>query len=123
MSSHILAEVEATCDRILIINNGRVVVDGTAQELRKQAQGNEILRLGVEGGDINDIFEKMMEIESVETVDFIDFECQILEVQSYSNTSSVKAIFDVCVANDYYITELTPIETKLEDIFRELTTH
>jgi len=123
LSSHILAEVEATCDRILIINNGRVVVDGTAEEMRKQAQGNEILKLGVAGGDINDIFEKIMEIESVETVDFLDFECQHLEVQSYPNTSSVKAIFQTCVANDYYITELTPIETKLEDIFRELTTH
>ena len=123
LSSHILAEVEATCDRILIINNGRVVVDGTAEEMRKQAQGNEIIKLGVAGGDINDIFEKIMEIDSVETVDFLDFECQILEVQSYAKMSSVKAIFDTCVANNYYITELTPIETKLEDIFRELTTH
>jgi ABC-2 type transport system ATP-binding protein len=90
--------------------------------MRKQAKGNEILKIGVAGGDINDIFEKMMEIESVETVDFIDFECQILEVQSYAKMSSVKAIFDTCVANNYYLTELTPIETKLEDIFRELTT-
>lgn len=123
LSSHILAEVEATCDRILIINNGRIVVDGTAEELRKQAQGHEILKLGISGGDINDIFEKIMEIESVETVDFIDFENQKLEIQSYPQTSSVKAIFNTCVANNYYITELTPIETKLEDIFRELTTH
>ncbi len=122
LSSHILAEVEATCDRILIINNGRVVVDGTAKEMRKQAQGSEILKLGLAGGDLNHIFEKIMEIESVETVDFIDFDSQILEVQSYPDKSSIKAIFDTCVANNYYITELTPVETKLEDIFRELTT-
>jgi len=123
LSSHILAEVEATCDRILIINNGRIVVDGTAAELQKQAQGHEILKLGVAGGDISEIFEKLMEIETVENVDFIDFENQQLEVQSYPEASSIKAIFDTCVANGYYITELTPIETKLEDIFRELTTH
>jgi len=123
LSSHILAEVEATCDRILIINNGRIIVDGTADELRKQAQGHEVLKLGIAGGEISDISEKLMEIETVETVDFIDFESQLLEVQSYPQASSIKAIFDTCVANNYYITELTPIETKLEDIFRELTTH
>lgn len=123
LSSHILAEVEATCDRILIINNGRIVVDGTAAELRKQAQGNEILKLGVQGGHINDVFESLLEIESVDSIDLIDADKQLFEIQSLPDTSSVKAIFDACVQNNYYITELTPIETKLEDIFRKLTLH
>ena len=39
LSTHILPEVEATCDRILIINKGKIVADGTAQTLRKQSQG------------------------------------------------------------------------------------
>lgn len=123
LSSHILAEVEATCDRILIINNGRIVVDGTAAELRKQAQGNEILKLGVQGGHVNDIFECLLEIETVDSIDLIDADKQLFEIQSLPDTSSVKAIFDACVQNNYYITELTPTETKLEDIFRELTLH
>ncbi|MDE5418280.1 ATP-binding cassette domain-containing protein [Labilibaculum sp. DW002] len=123
LSSHILAEVEATCDRIMIINNGRVIVDGTAEELRKQAQGNEILKLGVSGGEIKDIFDQLLEIETIDSIDLIDEEKQLFEIQSVPNESSVKAIFDTCVANNYYITELTPIETKLEDIFRELTLH
>jgi ABC-2 type transport system ATP-binding protein len=123
LSSHILAEVEATCDRILIINNGRIVVDGTADELRRQAEGSEILRVGICGGDVNDIFEMLMNLETVETVDFIDVEKQLFEVQSNENVTSTKAIFDSCVQNQYYISELTPIETKLEDIFRELTLH
>ncbi|MBI9056284.1 MAG: ATP-binding cassette domain-containing protein [Labilibaculum sp.] len=123
LSSHILAEVEATCDRILIINNGRIVVDGTAAELRKQAQGSEILKLGVSGGEIKDIFDQLLEIETIDSIDLIDEEKQLFEIQSVPNESSIKAIFDTCVKNDYYITELTPTETKLEDIFRELTLH
>lgn len=123
LSSHILAEVEATCDRILIINNGRIVVDGTAETLRKQAAGNEILKLGIQGGDVNEIFESLLNIESIDSVDFIDIHKQLFEIQSLPETSSVKAIFDVCVQNNYYISELTPTETKLEDIFRELTLH
>ncbi len=123
LSSHILAEVEATCDRILIINNGRIVVDGTAETLRKQAAGNEIIKLGIQGGDVNEIFEKLLDIESIDSVDFIDIDKQLFEIQSQPDSSSVKAIFDVCVQNNYYISELTPTETKLEDIFRELTLH
>lgn len=123
LSSHILAEVEATCDRILIINNGRIVVDGTAAELRKQAQGNEILKLGVQGGSVDEIFEHLFEIDSIDSIDLIDTEKQLFEIQSLPDTSSIKAIFDACVRNNYYITELTPTETKLEDIFRELTLH
>ncbi len=123
LSSHILAEVEATCDRILIINNGRIVVDGTATELRKQAQGSEILKLGVEGGEIKDIFDQLLEIETIDSIDLIDEDKQLFEIQSIPKESSIKAIFDTCVKNDYYITELTPTETKLEDIFRKLTLH
>ncbi|WP_372752584.1 ATP-binding cassette domain-containing protein [Labilibaculum sp.] len=123
LSSHILAEVEATCDRILIINNGRIVVDGTAADLRKQAQGSEILKLRVQGGNIDEIFERLHEIESIESIDFIDVDKQIFEIQSLPETSSVKAIFDTCVRNNFYISELTPTETKLEDIFRQLTLH
>src|SRR5690606_26300786 len=48
LSSHILSEVEATCDRILIINRGRIVADGTAENLRKQAAGEEILKVQIE---------------------------------------------------------------------------
>jgi len=123
LSSHILAEVEATCDRILIIKNGRIMVDGTAEELRKQAQGNEILKVGIEGDDLNVIFDQLLEIETVETVDFLNHEEQLFEVQSMQDTSSRKAIFEICVKNNWYITQLTPTETRLEDIFRELTLH
>lgn len=123
LSSHILAEVEATCDRILIINNGRIVVDGTAAELRKQAKGNEILKLGVQGACIKDIFDCLLEIETIDSIDILDEDKHLFEIQSLPDTSSAKAIFDTCVQNNFYITELTPTETKLEDIFRELTLH
>ncbi|MCD4681153.1 MAG: ATP-binding cassette domain-containing protein, partial [Bacteroidales bacterium] len=53
LSSHILAEVEATCDRIMIINKGKIVADGTSANLRKQAQGREILKISIEEGDVN----------------------------------------------------------------------
>ena len=48
LSSHILSEVEATCGRILIINKGRIVADGTADTLRQQARGQELLTVHID---------------------------------------------------------------------------
>ena len=121
LSSHILAEVEATCDRIMIINKGKIVADGTSEELRKHAQGKEIIKATIEDGDVNEIFKALQKIDSVEVVDFIDKNSNSYEIQSKSERSSKKSIFKMCVENGWTLTELTPFETKLEDIFRELT--
>jgi len=121
LSSHILAEVEATCDRILIINKGRIVADGTAEDLRKSSQGKELLRVKIEGGDRNDVFQALKQLDSVEMVDFTGGDKEMLEVQSRAGQSSAKSVFRLCVEKGWFLTQLTPVETKLEDVFRELT--
>jgi ABC-2 type transport system ATP-binding protein len=121
LSSHILAEVEATCDRILIINKGKIVANGSAANLRKQAQGREILTVTIEDGSSNDIFTALQAIPSVALVDFISKSDNTFEVQSRPEMSSRKDIFKLCVDKGWALTQLTPTETKLEDVFRELT--
>lgn len=121
LSSHILAEVEATCDRILIINNGKIVADGTPGELRKKARGEEVVKITVEGADATTIYNALNEIASVSTVEALLKSDNTFEVHSKPNTSSRKDIFTMCVNKNWFLTEMTPTETKLEDIFRELT--
>ena len=121
LSSHILAEVEATCDRILIINKGKIVADGTAEELRKSAQGNEILHLGDDGPDKDQLFNALKEIPSVESVDFLEGKNGYLEIIAAKGHSSRKDVFNLCVKNNWELTAMIPIETKLEDVFRNVT--
>jgi ABC-2 type transport system ATP-binding protein len=121
LSSHILAEVEATCDRILIINKGKIVANGTPAELRRQAQGREILRITIEDGNRNEIFKALKEHPVVDLVDFVSVSGNSFEVQSKTGKSSRREVFKLCVDKGWMLTELTPTETKLEDIFRELT--
>jgi ABC-2 type transport system ATP-binding protein len=121
LSSHILAEVEATCDRIMIINHGKIVADGTSEELRKHAQGKEILKVTIEDADANLIHEHLSALETTEMVDIINTDSNTFEVQSKQETSSRRNIFNLCVKQGWTLTELSPLETKLEDIFRELT--
>ncbi|MGD2033847.1 MAG: ATP-binding cassette domain-containing protein [Bacteroidales bacterium] len=121
LSSHILAEVEATCDRILIINKGKIVADGTSSDLRSKAQNKEILKVTIEEGDRNDIYKSLQSINTVELVDVISQSGNSFEVHSNPGTSSRRAVFDLCVKKGWFLSELTPTETKLEDVFRELT--
>jgi len=122
LSSHILAEVEATCDRILIINKGKIVADGSTEELRKQAQGKELIKVAIEEGELNTIYEALKALPGVAMVDILNKEKQEFEVQGDPNKQLAKAVFKLCVKNKWIITQLTPVETKLEDIFMELTT-
>ncbi len=121
LSTHILPEVEATCDRILIINNGKIVADGTAENLRKQAQGQEILTVKIEDGDSNTIFKALQSLPTVAMVDFMDRNLNRFEIQSRPGCTSRREIFNLCVQNKWALTEMAVSEAKLEDIFRELT--
>jgi ABC-2 type transport system ATP-binding protein len=121
LSTHILPEVESTCDRILIINKGKIVADGTADTLRKQATGREILRLKIEDGNSGEILEALKNLSSVEKAEFIDRNMNWFEIQSHAGTSARREVFHLCVSKEWILTESIPMETSLEDIFRNLT--
>lgn len=121
LSTHILPEVEATCDRILIINKGKIVADGTADTLRKQATGQELIKVRIEEGDADTILNELKKIASIERVDLVDKNLNRFEVQSKAGASSKKDVFNLCVQQGWILSELIPVETRLEDIFRNLT--
>ena len=56
-----------------------------------------------------------------EVVDLLPANTQSYEVQSKPGTSSRKAIFRMCVEKGWSLTEMTPVERKLEEVFRDLT--
>ncbi len=120
LSTHILPEVEATCDRILIINRGKIVADGTSETLRAQAQGQEVLKIKIEDGEDSEIESELTKLDSVEKVKRLSAN-GAFEIESKRGVSSKRAVFDTCVKHKWVLTEMIPYETKLEDIFRNLT--
>jgi ABC-2 type transport system ATP-binding protein len=121
LSTHILPEVEATCDRILIINNGQIVADGTPETLRNRAQGQEILKVQVkapESATVLSGLESLSTVSGVESVADSKFDYRVFASEGMSSRED---IFRLCVEKGWVLTEMTPIETRLEDIFRELT--
>jgi ABC-2 type transport system ATP-binding protein len=120
LSTHILPEVEATCDRIFIINKGRIVADGTAESLRNQARDSDILKVKIEDGEADKIFKLIKALPSVSMIEFADRNLNRFEIHC-TDKNVKREIFRLCVENNWILTEMTPFETKLEDIFRDLT--
>ncbi|MDQ3141598.1 MAG: ATP-binding cassette domain-containing protein [Bacteroidota bacterium] len=121
LSTHILPEVEATCDRILIINKGKIVADGTVANLKKQSEAQQVIQVKIEGAEEMEIMEELKKLNSVTVVDIIPGKFQSFEVHSESGTKMNKAIYRLCVNKNWDLLELVPFETKLEDVFRDLT--
>lgn len=121
LSTHILPEVEATCDRILIINKGKIVADGTAEILRKQATGSALIKVRIEDGSPDKILTALNRLPSVEKAVAADRALNRFEVQTKSGMTSNREIFQLCVESGWVLTEAVPVETRLEDIFRNLT--
>jgi ABC-2 type transport system ATP-binding protein len=121
LSTHILPEVEATCDKILIINKGKIVADGTADTLRKQASGSELLKIRIEDGSKDEILNALQNLPSVQKVFISDAAVNRFEIQTKIGQSSKRDVFHLCVNRGWVLSESIPVETRLEDIFRNLT--
>lgn len=121
LSTHILPEVEATCDRILIINRGRIVADGTADTLRQQARGSQVLKVRIEQGDPATIRAELSQLPEVAEVNPLESHPNYFVLQSTPEQTANAAVFQLCVRKNWLLTEMIPLETKLEDIFRDLT--
>lgn len=128
LSTHILQEVQATCDRVLIINKGEIVADGTTDSLQKKFQGQFIISITLKkdpkaGRD--KIINMLESVNGVEKVKIISDDSDVWNIDISANKSSDvrDAIFKKVVSNDMVLLNLHLEETSLEDIFRKLTTH
>lgn len=121
LSTHILPEVEQLCNRVLIIDRGRLIADGTPAELRQKAVGHTVLRVTVKDdpGAVREVFEKIPGVLGVaprpsgEPGRF-DLECSAGE-------DLREAVFRAAVARDWVLLELIEKKASLEDVFVRLT--
>ncbi len=119
LSTHILPEVEATCDRMLIINQGKIVADGSAAELKKQRSGKTRFTVAV-SAPASALADQLKSAPGITAI-LVDKQNNCLEVEVDPDLDFARLLFDTCQDNHWYIRQFTPIETSLEDIFRGLT--
>ena len=122
MSSHILQEIQATVDRIIIINEGSIVADGTSDELLSDSSGKTELLLEVTNAEENDISDMKATIPSID-IKSIQKENSSTSISiNYVATSDPRAdIFNYAVEKKWSILQMVSSKQNLEDIFRNLT--
>ncbi len=124
LSTHILPEVSMTCQRVVIISEGRIVAVDTPENLTRQYQGAEKIRLEVKGPE-SVVKEKIKEIEGVLKVDSDrldgDQVCSFL-VETELKKDLRGRIARKIVENGYDLLEMRTLSMSLEEVFRKLTT-
>tara|TARA_B100000902_G_scaffold348369_1_gene356255 strand:- start:682 stop:1626 length:945 start_codon:yes stop_codon:yes gene_type:complete len=122
MSSHILQEIQATVNRIIIINQGEIVADGTNEELMSGFAGNTKLTLeaqNVNEQDIKSLSDKVPNIKLISSNQVN--ESHILQLEYAKGADPRVELFKYAVDSNWIITELSPHSVNLESVFRNLT--
>ncbi|MEK7670376.1 MAG: AAA family ATPase, partial [Bacteroidota bacterium] len=127
LSTHILSEVQATCDRVIIINEGKIVADGTPQRLQEEFRGTEIVSVELKANVANvmtDVFPKVRGLPNVESVEYKGQEgsSHRFVVHTHKGSDIREQLFKQAVAEEWVLMEMTRKSTSLEEIFHKLTT-
>ncbi len=123
-STHILSEAEATCDRIVIINRGKIVADGKTEGLKHTAGQSSILQITLKNADFEAVRLKIKSIDGVEAVKQTEPETDGLlsvAVTCRSETDLREAIYMKIKSTDWVVLNYSQEEQSLETIFRDLT--
>ncbi|VAV83431.1 Gliding motility-associated ABC transporter ATP-binding protein GldA [hydrothermal vent metagenome] len=114
LSTHIMQEVEAMCDRVIIINKGKIVADKKLQELRESKEQTVIVEFDYR---VEDAFLK--QLPKVKTV--VNTHAFIYEITFTTSEDMRSYVFDFAHDNDLKILQLNQKNASLESLFRELT--
>src|SRR5574344_1483190 len=122
LSSHILSEVSQICERVVIINKGKIVAVDTPENLEKQTQDKNIILLTVEdkNNNMKKIKELIKEIDECKELKINEDGTKQYMVSSKEDIDLRKKMFDILAKNDVTIFELKKAETSLEDAFLTL---
>jgi len=122
LSSHIMQEVSAVCDRVLIINQGKIVAQGTTENLSAGLQKNSGQTLIRAKGDATQIQQALSVLpEIIDIIEEPQKEPGTIEFLINADTDIREAIFTCMAKNNFPILQMKPKELSLEEIFLSIT--
>jgi len=121
LSTHILQEVEATCGRVLILNEGKIVAKGSPEEINREMKGEVLLNLLLKGdrepagvdrvSGVRDLLKSSAPAEGLHQ----------LQIALLPDSGAEEAVFDWAVKEGYKILFMVPKRLSLEELFIKLT--
>ncbi len=123
LSSHIMQEIQAVCDKVIIINHGRIIATDTPEALSQRILRNNKLELRIKGPR-QEVVAGLKQIEEITSIDItrIREEGSLdLMVETKEEADIREKVFRFCSENNYPILQMSTTEMTLEDIFLQIT--
>jgi ABC-2 type transport system ATP-binding protein len=123
LSTHILSEAEATCDRVVIINRGQIVADGSTESLKESVSDKKCIHISLQDADFKSVDKTLSMIEGIVAVSRIEETDHQLDVRLDCQTAvDMRAdIYAKIKQTDWVLLDFHQEHRTLETIFRELT--
>ncbi len=116
LSTHIMQEVEAMCQRVLIINNGRLVADDQTSNLRQRVSGETIVNVQFNGPTTAEALSRIPGV-----LEAVSQPNNHWVLKGPSNEQLKEAVFNFAVQHQLVIMELRQEQQSLEHVFQQLT--
>lgn len=122
LSTHILAEVQAVCERIIIINKGKIIADERTDNLTKTIEDGYRYQVKICGPqkDVKAALEKVQGVKAVEATNERDGDSFAFRIESERGIDVRKSVFNLCARMGWPIIGMMPVGTDLESIFIRL---
>jgi len=123
LSTHILSEAEATCDRIVIINKGKIVANDSTQALKQSAGGNNLISLSLQNAEFESVKQQLTSISQISDIVQVSNDNGILKLKlTCMSSADIRGnIYKKVRQTDWILLEMHQETQTLENIFRELT--
>jgi ABC-2 type transport system ATP-binding protein len=123
LSTHILSEAEAACDRVVIINRGKIVADGNAESLKQTAGQDNLIRMVLQDTDQTQVRSLVDAIDGVVQVDIRTDRAGLVnaDLKCQANNDIRAAIYHAIRQTDWTLLEFYQETQSLENLFRNLT--
>ena len=123
LSTHILSEAEATCDRVVIINRGKIAADGSTESLKEFAVDKKNIHLTLQNASFKSVESVLSAVEGITGVSRVEETDKQLDVRlaCRSSIDPRAAIYENIKQTDWVLLEFQQKSQTLENIFRELT--
>ncbi len=116
LSTHILSEVQSLCDRVLIINQGKIVLDQAMEELQNNSEKTDHIEVGLRNPPA---LEEILSIEGVASAE--SGEKDTIRINFNTDTDATEAIVEKVVKEKWGLYKLNQNDTSLETVFMQLT--
>ena len=120
ISTHIMQEVETTCERVLVISRGNLVADSPVEELLLRAQGVRTVHIELEGNEVERALAGLPNVESVEREERVDGRKRYV-ISTHADEDLRPEIFKLAKRRDWVLYELREERARMEDVFHDLT--